>query len=127
MCVGKLIVVVEAHTVIQWGEGTEQEEAFRGMFSQIGQLRSLCPGVPLLALTATSGPSNRRKIMKQLCFQQGCEIIVETPDRPNIKISSLNLPNNDEIQTTFWLLEDLHLHKDQLPRHIIFCEAISTV
>lgn len=43
----KLIVVVEAHTVIQWGEGTEQEEAFRGMFSQIGQLRSLCPGVPL--------------------------------------------------------------------------------
>lgn len=98
------------------------------MFSQIGQLRSLCPGVPLLALTATSGSSNRRKVMKQLCFQQGCEIIVESPDRPNIKIFSINIPNNDEIQTTFsWLLEDLHLHKDQQPRHIICCEAISTV
>lgn len=81
-----------------------------------------------MALTAASGPSNRRKIMKLLCFQQGCEIIVESPDRLNIKISPINIPNNDEIQTTFsWLLEDLHLHKEHLPRHIIFCEAISTI
>lgn len=34
----KLIVVVEAHTVIQWGEGTEQEEAFRGMFHKLVSL-----------------------------------------------------------------------------------------
>lgn len=91
---------------ISRGEGTDQEEPFREWFSQIGQLRSLCPEVPLVALTATSGPSNRRKIMKMLCFRAGCEIITESPDRQNIKISSLQI--NDNIESTFmWLLDDL--------------------
>lgn len=52
----KLIAVDEAHTVLQWGEGSDQEEPFREWLSQIGQLRSLCTEVPLVALTATSGP-----------------------------------------------------------------------
>lgn len=65
---------------ISRGEGSDQEEPFREWFSQIGQLRSLCPEVPLVALTATSGPSNRRKIMKMLCFRAGCEVITESPD-----------------------------------------------
>lgn len=91
---------------ISRGEGTDQEEPFREWFSQIGQLRSLYPEVPLVALTATSGPSNRRKIMKMLCFRVGCEIITESPDRQNIKISSLQI--NDNIESTFmWLLDDL--------------------
>lgn len=108
---------------ISRGEGTDQEEPFREWFSQIGQLRSLCPEVPLVALTATSGPSNRRKIMKMLCFR---EIITESPDRQNIKISSLQI--NDNIESTFlWLLDDLKKSKGKLPRHIIFCETISTV
>lgn len=111
---------------ISRGEGTDQEEPFREWFSQIGQLRSLCPEVPLVALTATSGPSNRRKIMKMLCFRVGCEIITESPDRQNIKISSLQI--NDNIESTFmWLLDDLKKSKGKLPRHIIFCETISTV
>lgn len=38
------------------GEGSDQEEPFREWLSQIGQLRSLCTEVPLVALTATSGP-----------------------------------------------------------------------
>lgn len=89
------------------GEGSDQEEPFREWFSQIGQLRSLCPEVPLVALTATSGPSDRRKIMKMLCFRGGCEVITESPDRQNIKISSLQIPNNDNIESTFmWLLND---------------------
>lgn len=113
---------------ISRGEGTDQEEPFREWFSQIGQLRSLCPEVPFVALTATSRPSNRRKIIKMLCFRAGCEVITESPDRQNIKISSLQVPNNDNIESTFmWSLDDLNKSKEKLPRHIIFCETISTV
>ncbi|XP_056000541.1 ATP-dependent DNA helicase RecQ-like [Ostrea edulis] len=57
----QLIAVDEAHTVTQWGEGDKEEEPFREAFAHIGELRSLCPKASLLALTATSGPSQRRK------------------------------------------------------------------
>ncbi|KAK3106296.1 hypothetical protein FSP39_017283 [Pinctada imbricata] len=59
----KLIVVDEAHTVVQWGMESKTDEAFREMFSHIGELRSVRPDIPFLALTATSAPTKRRKIM----------------------------------------------------------------
>lgn len=80
-------------------DGSDQEEPFRKWFSQIGQFRFLCPEVSLVNLTATSVPSIRRKFMK-MCFPAGCEVITESPDRRNIKISSLQLPNNDNIEAT---------------------------
>lgn len=48
------------------GEGDKDEEPFREAFANIGKLRSICPKATLLALTATSGPSQRRRIMKML-------------------------------------------------------------
>eukprot|EP00105_Crassostrea_gigas_P018276 XP_011436339.1 PREDICTED: uncharacterized protein LOC105334541 [Crassostrea gigas] len=39
----KLIVVDEAHTIVQWGIGSKDEEPFREWFSRIGELRSICP------------------------------------------------------------------------------------
>lgn len=51
------------------GEGDKDKEPFRGAFANIGELRSICPKATLLALTATSGPSQRRRIMKMLCFR----------------------------------------------------------
>ncbi|XP_048771753.2 uncharacterized protein LOC125677677 [Ostrea edulis] len=65
----RLIVVDEAHTIIHWGEEkNKQETAFREWFGHIGELRSLCLKVPVLALTATACPSHRRKIMSKLCY-----------------------------------------------------------
>ncbi|XP_021373049.1 uncharacterized protein LOC110463036 [Mizuhopecten yessoensis] len=123
-----LIVVDEAHTVIQWGEGTEKEGPFRGSFSRIGELRSLCNKVQMLALTATAGPTGRRKIMKSLCFKSSSEVILDSPDRPNIKITSVRIPNNDDLSTVFkFLIDDFLNQKETLPRHVIFCESIANV
>ncbi|XP_056022171.1 recQ-like DNA helicase BLM [Ostrea edulis] len=69
----RLTVIDEAHTVYQCnpiasrlpGEGQKNEEAFRKYFSKIGELRSLSLNVPILSLTATASPSNRKKIMKR--------------------------------------------------------------
>lgn len=98
------------------------------MFSHIGELRAIRSDVPIAALTATSAPSQRRKIMKSLCFRQSSVIISESPDRENIKITSLCIPNNCEIEDAFgWLITEFNKQKEKLPRHIIFSESISDV
>ncbi|XP_033730565.1 ATP-dependent DNA helicase RecQ-like [Pecten maximus] len=101
----KVLVVDEAHTVIQWGSSEGQKDvAFREWFSHIGELRAVRPDVPIAALTATSAPSQRRKIMRSLCFRQNSVLVSESPDRKNIKISSMCIPNNSDIEDTFnWL------------------------
>lgn len=82
----------------------------------------------MVALTATSGPSNRRKIMKQLCFNSTSEVIVESPDRDNIKISAASVPNNYDFDKVFgWLIEQIKDCQQETPRHIIFCETIAEV
>ena len=98
------------------------------MFSHKGELRAIRSDVPIAALTATSAPSQRRKIMNNLCFRQSSVIISESPDRENIKITSLCIPNNCEIEDAFgWLITEFNKQKEKLPRHIIFSESISDV
>lgn len=81
---------------------------FRVWFSKIGELRPLCSS----ASTAASGPVQRRKIMKLLCFQPNITIILESPNRKNIKISSQCIPNNEYLKKVFhWLIEDLKIKK----------------
>ncbi|XP_062606926.1 probable ATP-dependent DNA helicase RecS [Saccostrea cucullata] len=121
----KLTVVDEAHTVYQWGEGQKNEEAFRTFFSKIGELRSLSLTVPLLSLTATASPSNRKKIMKSLCFREDYVCILDSPDKPNIKINVKCIKNNADISDTFeWLIETLNRDKINTPRHVVFCNSI---
>ena len=82
----------------------------------------------MLALTATAGPAQRRKIIKSLCFKKNYTIIHESADRQNIKISSMCIPNNEPVEKTLkWLLCDLCKSGAELPRHIIFCESIADV
>ncbi|KAK3108745.1 hypothetical protein FSP39_014687 [Pinctada imbricata] len=124
----KLIVVDEAHTVTLWGEGRESEDPFRECFSKISEMRSLCPNIPFVALTATALPTQRRKIIKSLCFRPGYELFIDSPDRKNIKISVKTVSNSDSFETIFeWLIQDLNQFKEQTARHVIFCESISDV
>lgn len=85
---------------------------FRVWFSKKGELTPLCSSASIAALTATSGPVQRRKIMKLLCFQPNFTIILESPNRKNIKISSQCIPNNENLKKVFhWLIEDLKIKK----------------
>lgn len=110
------------------GEGDKDEEPFREAFANIGELRSICPKATLLALTATSGPSQRRRIMKMLCFRSNSDIILDSPDRENIKIISVCIPNSDNLEKVFkWLIDSVRLNKVKTERHVVFCESISDV
>ncbi|WAR23160.1 hypothetical protein MAR_036829 [Mya arenaria] len=68
------------------GEGTKNSDPFRELFGKIGKVRSLCPGVPFLVLTATASKRTRQTIKKKLCMDLPVEI-VECPDRVNTKLN----------------------------------------
>ena len=70
------LAVDEAHCISAWGHD------FRPDYRRLGQLRQLCPGVPLVALSATAAPQVRADIIRLLQLR-----------RPLVQVSSARRSN----------------------------------
>ncbi len=75
-----LIAVDEAHCISQWGYD------FRPAYLRIKKIREQCPGIPVIALTASATPAVQQDICKQLLFDQG-NIFRQSFERPNLAYS----------------------------------------
>lgn len=73
-----LFAIDEAHCISQWGHD------FRPEYRQLGRLRELFPGPPIIALTATAEPHTREDILNGLGLT-GVRSFVTGFDRPNIR------------------------------------------
>jgi len=73
-----LFAIDEAHCVSQWGHD------FRPEYVQLGQLRDLFPGVPIMACTATADPETRDDVRLRLGLADAA-VYVTGFDRPNIR------------------------------------------
>jgi ATP-dependent DNA helicase RecQ len=73
-----LFAIDEAHCVSQWGHD------FRPEYVQLGELRGLFPGVPVLACTATADPETRDDVRTRLGLSEAA-VFVTGFDRPNIR------------------------------------------
>ena len=73
-----LIAIDEAHCVSQWGHD------FRHDYLTLNELRSLFPGVPRMALTATATGKTRDEIAERLELTDP-ELFIAPFDRPNIR------------------------------------------
>lgn len=81
-----LFAIDEAHCISQWGHD------FRPEYLLLGELKTLFPSTPCIALTATADPATRREIVKKL------HLNVENPfvlgfDRPNIRYEIIQRDN----------------------------------
>ena len=76
-----LIAIDEAHCVSQWGHD------FRPDYRTLGRLKTLFPGVPRLAVTATADERTRADMLAQLDLDNPA-IHVASFDRPNLILSA---------------------------------------
>jgi RecQ family ATP-dependent DNA helicase len=76
----KLIAIDEAHCISEWGHD------FRKEYRNLASLRTLFPGLPIVALTATATPKVADDIVAQLGLRDAKRFVASF-DRPNLKFS----------------------------------------
>jgi ATP-dependent DNA helicase RecQ len=102
-----LIAIDEAHCVSQWGHD------FRQDYLSLNELKTLFPGVPRLALTATATGKTRQEIIERLELDDP-GIYISPFDRANIRY--LVQPKTDAKPQ---LLKFLQAHRDEAG--IVYC------
>lgn len=103
-----LIAIDEAHCVSQWGHD------FRPEYLQLGELKTLFPTTPRLALTATADQETRVEIVKNLKFARE-SVFISGFDRPNIQYQvTLKRSANSQL---YKFIQDNHLNDSG----IVYC------
>ena len=101
--------------------------AYRPCYGKLGELRSLIgKNIPVIAMTATGTLDTKDIILKDLCMQNCCEVVLN-PDKTNITYWVHSL-ENDDVSTNFqWLVDILQTMKPETPRMLIFFRQIKHI
>ena len=101
----------------------EKRLAFRECFGRLGELRSILPGAPVLALTATATKKIKKNVIESLSLKKDMVLIDVNPNRPNIYLSVRKISN--DLNSSFqWLVEKLKKEMNTMGRVLIYCKTI---
>ena len=105
--------------------------SFRKSFEKLGDLVSLFPRTPHLALTATASPKSIKDLADVLQFREPKEIVTN-PDRPNIFLDVRQRPPNlDFFAKHDFILRDLvgqlETELERFPVSIVYCDSLQSV
>jgi superfamily II DNA helicase RecQ len=101
----------------------EKRLAFRECFGRLGELRSILPGAPVLALTATAAKKIKKNVIESLSLKKYMVLIDVNPNRPNIYLSVRKISN--DLNSSFqWLVEKLKKEMNTMGRVLIYCKTI---
>lgn len=104
--------------LVRGENNSNKKTPFRKWCGLVGEIRSLLPGVPLLALMATATAVTRKKIMTLLSFNHGIEIVV-SPNRKNVRLCVQKV-KNDIPKTFSWLAEEVKTRGITCSRTLIY-------
>ena len=105
------------------GDTSEDEDPFREWCGKVGELRALVSS-PLVALTAIATKVTRDALKSKLGLRR-CRTIVQSPDRPNIKLSVRKVSPSTPVSHLASVLDELKTKRNQCSRLLVYCQKIS--
>jgi ATP-dependent DNA helicase RecQ len=99
-------------------------EAFRSWFGHVGEIRSLVPGTPMMARTATATKEMQRKIKKLLQMDSPMELS-DSPNRNNIVILVDKHSSSTDVFSS--ICHKIDVERENYPRTLVFCKTILDV
>lgn len=103
---------------------SNKHTAFRVWFARLHELRSLLPGVPFIALTATATSDTRAAIFEALSMDSP-HVIMESPNKENISYVVHYMKKNASLSNYFtWIADEVINQKMNATRTIIYCQTI---
>lgn len=96
--------------------------AFRSVYADLHELRTLAPSVRMMALTATATEDTKKTIIDVLRMTNVYEV-AESPNKDNITYVVNYMPNDSEVQDYFnWIVKEIKQGKSE--KTIVYCQTI---